>query len=261
MKRSALDDLIRAERRAPPHPSVARAKSTWKRIEKDLGVAAAPLPFDVTPSSVAPVAGTAAKASLLGSVGAKVTLAVVVASTAGVAAVSLPTSWNGRDTTEPPSRAVADSASAQRHDAVEHPRRPTPELTLEPAPSTNDAAEQTEPATSQRSLQPATRARRPAQRGAVAPEGIGREVDLIKRAGQALSAGHHGDALRLLDQHAREFPQGAMLEDRSALRVLALCAAGRLGEGQRAKTEFLARWSHSVHAERLEDGCSTADGE
>jgi hypothetical protein len=268
MKRSTLDDLIRAESRAPARPSSAEAKSTWSRIEHDLGVAAVPLPFDVAPASVTPVAGTAAKAGLLASVGAKVTIATVVVG--GSAALALPTSWTQRDAIEPPARVVATAADAPEHAPTVQPEHsiadpepvPATETPLEPVLEMTPSSEPLERITPPRNSEPrSTPSRRPARGDAVRPEGIGAEIALVKRAGQALSIGNHGEALRLLDEHAREFPQGAMTEDRSALRVLALCAAGRTGEGQRARQNFLARWPRSVHAERLEDGCSTSNAE
>jgi hypothetical protein len=56
---------------------------------------------------------------------------------------------------------------------------------------------------------------------------------------------HSGDAigaLAILDQHARQFPVGQMLEERATLRIEALCAAGKQpqarAEARRVRAQF-----------------------
>jgi hypothetical protein len=257
MKRSSLDELVRAERRSPPRPSGTEAKATWTRIQHDLGVAAVPLPFDVAPAAVVPVA----KTGLLASVTAKVTVAAVVAG-GGAAAALLSTDRESEPTSEV---ATVSDASEPVADGDDEPPAVI-ETTKDPEPESarGDELTEAEPVPNVVTPDPqarSTRGKRQVEPRTVSPEGIGREVELVKRAGKALSAGDHAEALRVLDEHAREFPQGTMIEDRSALYVLALCAAGRSEEAQRAKRTFLARWPRSVHAERLEDGCTASSRE
>jgi hypothetical protein len=144
-------------------------------------------------------------------------------------------------------RSVAQQDSEPRREEVQR------ELEPEPGTSPNEALRPSGPHRAMPVRTP--RKSEPKPDEPPMPAGIGQEIDLVKQAGRALAAGDHARALRVLDEHAREFPDGALTEDRSALRVLALCAAGRVDEGSRAKQAFADRWPRSVHADRLEDGC------
>ena len=67
------------------------------------------------------------------------------------------------------------------------------------------------------------------------------ELRLIGEARGDLRAGDARGALLALDEHARRFPAGAMVEEVALLRMRALVAAG---DGRRARDlggEFLAR--------------------
>jgi hypothetical protein len=71
---------------------------------------------------------------------------------------------------------------------------------------------------------PAT-ARRPADR-------LAEEVAILSHAETELHAGHFSAALRLLDDHRREFPRGRLTQERIAARIQALCALGRVSEAE-----------------------------
>jgi len=71
------------------------------------------------------------------------------------------------------------------------------------------------------------------------------ELKVIGEARRALRAGDGGAALLALDQHARQFPSGALVEEVELLRMRALIAAG---DGARARAlgqAFLARRAQS----------------
>jgi len=103
------------------------------------------------------------------------------------------------------------------------------------------------------------RARRRTTEPAALPHGdLQLEVLLIDAANRALSAGRHGQALGVLAEHAERFPAGELREERRALRVLALCGAGRLEEGRRDRERLLAGAADSVLAARLRDACQPA---
>lgn len=95
--------------------------------------------------------------------------------------------------------------------------------------------------------------------GEVAPEAsasaLAAEAALMQRAQSALAAEDADAALRLLEQHAREYPAGLLSPERAALRVVALCAAGREGEGRAEAASFLRAHAGSVLAGRVRGAC------
>jgi outer membrane protein assembly factor BamD (BamD/ComL family) len=79
---------------------------------------------------------------------------------------------------------------------------------------------------------------------------------LLRRARSALNDGDPTQALARLTVHAETFARGQMVEDREALRVQALCKAGREAEARAAATAFLARYPNSPHAARVQRICA-----
>jgi len=86
---------------------------------------------------------------------------------------------------------------------------------------------------------------------------LAQEIALLSRATSALRAGRAGDALALLNEHQREFPRGALSQERRAAKAQALCALGRRTEG-RAELARLAPGSPA--AVRAQQGCSVEQG-
>jgi hypothetical protein len=76
------------------------------------------------------------------------------------------------------------------------------------------------------------------------------EIELIGRARAALPR-DPAAALALLDEHRREFPRGALVEERDAIRVLALAALGRIEQARHEAQMFLRAYPFSPHAERV----------
>ncbi len=58
------------------------------------------------------------------------------------------------------------------------------------------------------------------------------ELTLLARATSELRAGHATAALTALEEHQRKFPSGALREERRAAKAQALCALGRVREGE-----------------------------
>jgi hypothetical protein len=81
------------------------------------------------------------------------------------------------------------------------------------------------------------------------------EAALLQGAQTALASGAPAAALLQLEQHAREFPAGVLAQEREALRVVALCAAGREREGRAEAATFLRAHAGSVLAERVRGAC------
>lgn len=81
---------------------------------------------------------------------------------------------------------------------------------------------------------------------------LAREAELLRSALGAPPA----RALSLLDDHAREFPRGALAEERDAQRVVTLCQLGRRDEASVSYTRFVAAFPGSIHRARLERTCA-----
>jgi hypothetical protein len=80
------------------------------------------------------------------------------------------------------------------------------------------------------------------------------ELALIRRTQSAVRSGAHQRALTLARQHAKTYPDGAFVEDREALRALALCESGH-STASTAASKFHARWPSSMHRNRIEAAC------
>jgi hypothetical protein len=85
-------------------------------------------------------------------------------------------------------------------------------------------------------------------------DGLQAELALVRAAHDALRAGKPDVALERMDQHKREFPNGALAEERDALRVSAICALGRADAAAEAQT-FLASHPGSPFVARIRDAC------
>jgi len=82
------------------------------------------------------------------------------------------------------------------------------------------------------------------------------EMRWVRAADAALRGGDVGLAVSLLNQHAREFPHGALAEEREGLRVVAGCQGGGASPVvQRAASRFLQRAPRSLMAGRVRAAC------
>ncbi|PCC68861.1 hypothetical protein SAMN02745121_07610 [Nannocystis exedens] len=81
------------------------------------------------------------------------------------------------------------------------------------------------------------------------------EMALLQEARAALRGGQPETALALLDRHAESFAGGSMTEERQALRVLALCAAGEVARGADEAAAFLRAHPRSTYAARVAAAC------
>ncbi|HVT09413.1 MAG TPA: hypothetical protein VHO67_18260 [Polyangia bacterium] len=86
-----------------------------------------------------------------------------------------------------------------------------------------------------------------------AQESYRAEVGLLQRAQAAYVSRNFSGALALVAEHGRRFPNGRLAEEREALRVRSLVAAGRRGEARRAATIFAHRFPRSVLLPRLQE--------
>lgn len=72
------------------------------------------------------------------------------------------------------------------------------------------------------------------------------ELQLLRDARQDVTRGDFTRALAVIGEHVRRFRNGALVEEREALRVKSLAGLGRSDEAQRAAAQFHARFPHSV---------------
>jgi hypothetical protein len=72
------------------------------------------------------------------------------------------------------------------------------------------------------------------------------ELHLLGQARAAVARGDFASSLSAIAEHARRFPNGALVEEREALRVKALAGLGRASEARRAAASFRARFPRSV---------------
>jgi hypothetical protein len=164
----------------------------------------------------------------------------------GVAFVQHETSPRTRDPAPVPARASSLPSAASRA-----PSAPAPALAVElPVPSAT-LGEPSSPAPRAFPEPKALPEPKAAPSVAAFPdEGVAhdRESQRVARARQLLRASRPGEALGVLGEIARDFPNGELTQEREALSIEALLLAGdRAGARQRAQA-FLARYPTSPHA-------------
>ena len=84
---------------------------------------------------------------------------------------------------------------------------------------------------------------------------IDAEVQLIAEADAQIRAERFEAALHTLASHARRFPNGALREERDALRVLSLCGIGPSERALRERKRFMQTASESVLTARVSAAC------
>ena len=87
--------------------------------------------------------------------------------------------------------------------------------------------------------------------GQVVHEELRSEVELLARARDLLGSSP-AEALALTQQHATQFPGGALAQEREVLAIEALRHLGRMDEARARKDRFLSAYPGSAHRQRLE---------
>ena len=90
-------------------------------------------------------------------------------------------------------------------------------------------------------------------------ESYAAELRLLQRAQSEYTSQDFPDALVLVAEHARRFPNGRMAEEREALRVRSLAGAGRGDEARRALATFAEHFPHSALLPRLRQSAQTSE--
>ena len=152
--------------------------------------------------------------------------------------------WSAKESQQvAPSPAVADGRVA--------PTRPAPSA-LVPPPV---AAEAGAVSSTQRPVsagQPRAHAVPSKPRREDAQESYAAELELMRNAHTAYAAHDYTSALVLVGEHARRFAGGLLTEEREALRVRCLLAAGRKNQARLAADAFASRFPRSVLLRRLQ---------
>jgi outer membrane protein assembly factor BamD (BamD/ComL family) len=84
------------------------------------------------------------------------------------------------------------------------------------------------------------------------PEDLAKEQLLLDTARAALARGRANDALAAVASHAAQFPRGRLAEDREAIAVQALAAAGRTEEARLRAKGFRVRYPRSIYLKAIE---------
>lgn len=84
---------------------------------------------------------------------------------------------------------------------------------------------------------------------------LAEELRLMRAASSALSSDDIPRTLNLLSQHADRFPDGALREERRALRVISLCKQGRSHFALVERDEFLRSSPRSPLTARVREAC------
>jgi TolA-binding protein len=216
-----LDALLERGRNIPPAPDVARARA-MARARATVAAAMASAPAQEIPAR-----GRGLRVAVAASV-------ALVIGAAGATAALL-----GRTPRQP----APPLASTPR--VVQPVPASAPDHLVPPPAVTAEARSIAKP---QRSARPAT-----------AQESYAAELDLLQRAQSAYTSRDFSDALVLVAEHGRRFPNGRLAEQREALRVKSLVGSGRADEARHAVAAFAKRFPRSALLQRLQATASAAD--
>ena len=188
--------------------------------------------------------------------------ATVAAATARTAAPALPTRSRGVRVALAASVALligaASAAAALRGLIAQHPE-PSPQATprvLRPIPAV--PPEPPAPPAVVVEAPPTAKPQRPA-RVPTAQESYAAELELLQRAQAAYTQRDFSNALVLVAEHGRRFPNGRLAEQRDALRVRSLAGSGRANEARRAVATFALRFPRSALLKRLQETAGAAE--
>ena len=222
-----LAGLFAAERSAPAGDGATRA-NVRARLASVVGL---------LPAKVAAAAGTA---TILGGTG-KIIAVIAISIGAGVTAVKVARGSEPAHVAAPVIQpAITEETTPASPEQVmqtdERPHVTAPEVT---APVQAPAA-------------PAA----PAQPPATPPPS---EAKLLKSAWSALASGDPARTLELAREAEHLYPGGVLVEERDALRILALAKLGLVADARAAARAFLVQFPRSVHRARVESVISSEE--
>jgi hypothetical protein len=253
MHKVGLDALVRASRAANAPPDDARERNRAQLARRiALGAVAG-----AAASSVRPAAAAAGGATHGATVTAWLTtkwviVSIVIAVGGGTGALlarGSPPAPTDQHTPGPPALPPAPLAASPAPEPRMGPNDEGRDTAL-PGPSPGDAPAPARP------LTPAPAAAGEPSAGASSEaRSFDRELQLVRSAQRAVDRGSPALALTLIDQHAAEFPRGSLNHECEAIRIVALCAAGRVASSHEARDRFLQQHPGSPLAARVRATC------
>lgn len=189
------------------------------------------------------------------SLGLKIAAAVLLAGAVGGTTLLV-----ANPSDEPATRAATHVAAARATPTgstgamvVEVAPEPEPRRESEPAPVVAPQVETA--ATTSRRPRAAPREPTPSVEPTAPPSSLAEELALLRRAQRAIAAGDPSMAVRHLDELAERFPDGVMVEEREAARVVALCESGRREDARATAQRFLRERPASPLRARVSGAC------
>ncbi len=85
---------------------------------------------------------------------------------------------------------------------------------------------------------------------------LAEEARLLSLARRALSSGRVSAAAKWLDEHARRYPHGRLVEARAVGRIMVTCARRGPAAAEQAKQQFRARYPGSPQLSRVDEICA-----
>lgn len=256
---SGLDDLLAAERAAPAPDAAARARVS-ARVAATLAAGAGVTATAVTAATaeaatVSTVSATTAGAAAGATLGGKVFLGLAATVLAGgtFVAVAVRGAREPAPAPAPPETAARVVASSERPAPVERPvppARPVVEPRVEAAPPPVEPL-RPQPRRVPRAAvvqTPPPAPPEPAPPPPAVDAALIAERGLLAEARRALGAGDTAAALAALESHRRTHADGRLGEERDALEISTLSAAGRRAEAASRAAAFLARHPDSIFA-------------
>ena len=243
--RELLDALVARERNAAA-PSKAAEERVWHSVVRTIELHPAPR----TISSDPPVgwrSWSGRAGGLLKLVGVMTTTGLLIAATA------LLSSGGGDATQATPERSSVSAPETPESVAV----APAAEVSDDAMPSVVSPEAPTT-RTEKPSVATKERSKKSKRRSTDRPSRALSEYQLIQDMLEAANRGAHRRILRLAKLHKERFAQGALIEEARALEIEAYCQLGRLKVAERMTKRFEARFSTSVHLQRVRSACSRA---
>lgn len=211
----------------------------------------APAAATATPSAAAPAA--------IASSSAKLAIVVAALLGAGVGTFVGLRAFDSSDVATAPTPAPRAVPAV-----VEVPApSPTPTVTPLPAPVVPPVVAPAKPRARPAAAHPPAAAP-PSEIEAPSPppdDSLAREVALLRRARASLRSGDASAAWLALEDHARDFADGQLVEEADALTVETLCALGRDDAAARVREDFLSRWPRSAQRARIQHPCHAEDSD
>ncbi|MCY1059759.1 hypothetical protein [Nannocystis sp. SCPEA4] len=154
---------------------------------------------------------------------------------------------------------VSQQADRDAHSQAAHGAAGSTDA-LTPAMHPSSASAGAEPEESRPVAEPAPepRPRASATRAADVPKdmpALDAELALLRAAREALAHNSPAAALQSLEQHAREFPGGHLVEERMLLRAQAQCELGERAAARAAAAELVRAFPRSPHAATVAELC------